>query len=90
MAGGLRAPARPRDNGHAYGPAHRNDPPHQRQSAKADRRVSEALIDDLKRVTGKTNILFHLADGTLAHPDGVVRDIVYGGPIPKPSITIAS
>ena len=48
-----------------------------RINSKADRRVSEALIEDLKRVTGKTNILFQLADATLAHPDGVVRDVVF-------------
>ncbi len=48
-----------------------------RINAKADRRVSKALIDDIKRVTGKTNILFHLADATLAQPDGVVRDVVF-------------
>jgi len=48
-----------------------------RINAKADRRVSEALIDDLKRVTGKTSLLFALADATLAQPDGVVRDVVF-------------
>ena len=48
-----------------------------RINAKADRRVTEALIDDIKRVTGKTNILFQLADATLAHPDGVVREVVF-------------
>jgi hypothetical protein len=48
-----------------------------RINAKAERRVSDALLDDLKRVTGKTNILFQLADATLAHPDGVVRDVVF-------------
>lgn len=33
--------------------------------------------DDLKRVTGKTNLLFALADATLAQPDGVVCDVVF-------------
>jgi hypothetical protein len=35
-----------------------------RIGTKADRRVSEALLDDLKRVTGKTNLLFALADAS--------------------------
>lgn len=48
-----------------------------RINAKADRRVEEVLLDDLRRVTGKTNILFQLADATLAHPDGIVRDVVF-------------
>jgi hypothetical protein len=47
-----------------------------RINSKADRRVNEALLDDLKRVTGKTNILFQVADATLSNPDGVVRDVV--------------
>jgi hypothetical protein len=48
-----------------------------RINAKADRRVTEALLDDLKRVTGKTNLLFALADATLAQPNGVVRDVIF-------------
>lgn len=48
-----------------------------RINAKADRRVSEALLDDLKRVTGKANLLFALADATLAQPNGVVRDVLF-------------
>ncbi len=48
-----------------------------RINAKADRRVSEVLLDDLKRVTGKTNILFQVADATLSNPDGRVRDVVF-------------
>ena len=45
--------------------------------ARAERRVERELLDDLKRVTGKQNLLFELADATLAQPDGVVRDVVF-------------
>ena len=45
--------------------------------ARAERKVERELLDDLKRVTGKHNLLFELADATLAHPDGVVRDVVF-------------
>jgi len=48
-----------------------------RIGSKADRRVSAALLDDLKRVTGKTNLLFQLADASLTKPDGLVRDVVF-------------
>ncbi len=48
-----------------------------RINAKAERRVDEALLDDLRRVTGKTHLLFRLADATLAQPDGVVRDVIF-------------
>ena len=35
------------------------------------------MLDDLKRVAGKQNLLFELADATLAQPDGIVRDVVF-------------
>ncbi len=45
--------------------------------ARAERKVERELLNDLKRVTGKQNLLFELADATLAHPDGVMRDVVF-------------
>ena len=45
--------------------------------ARAERKVERELLADLKRVTGKQNLLFELADATLAQPDGVVRDVVF-------------
>jgi len=39
--------------------------------------MDRKLLDDLKRVTGKQNILFELADAWLAQPDGVVREVVF-------------
>lgn len=47
-----------------------------RIGARAERKVERELLDDLKRVTGKQNLLFELADATLTQPDGVVRDEV--------------
>lgn len=48
-----------------------------RIGAHAERKVERELLDDLKRVTGKQNILFELANASLAQPDGVVRDVVF-------------
>ncbi len=48
-----------------------------RIGARAERKVERELLDDLKRVTGKQNLLFELAEATLAQPDGVVRDVVF-------------
>jgi len=48
-----------------------------RIAAHAERKVERELLDDLKRVTGKQNILFALADASLAQPDGVVREVVF-------------
>ena len=45
--------------------------------ARAERKVERELLDDLKRVSGKQNLLFNLADVTLSKPDGVVRDVVF-------------
>ena len=48
-----------------------------RIAAHAERKVERELLDDLKRVTGKQNILFELADAALARPDGVVREVLF-------------
>ncbi len=45
--------------------------------ARAERKVERELLDDLKRVSGKQNLLFELADAALAQPDGVVREVVF-------------
>lgn len=45
--------------------------------ARAERRVDRALLEDLKRVRGKPNILFEIAGAALEQPDGVVRDVVF-------------
>ena len=48
-----------------------------RIGARAERKVERELLNDVKRVTGKHNLLFELADATLAQPDGVVREVVF-------------
>lgn len=48
-----------------------------RIGARAERKVERELLADIKRVGRKHNLLFELADATLAHPDGVVRDVVF-------------
>ena len=45
--------------------------------ARAERRVERELLDDLKRVAGKQNLLFDLAGAVLEQPDGIVRDVVF-------------
>ena len=35
------------------------------------------MLDDLKRVTGKQNLLFEIADAALGQPDGMVREVVF-------------
>ena len=45
--------------------------------ARAERKVDRELLDDIKRVTGKQNLLFEIADATLGKPDGIVREVVF-------------
>lgn len=45
--------------------------------ARAERKVERELLEDLKRVSGKQNLLFELADATLTRPDGIVREVVF-------------
>lgn len=48
-----------------------------RIGARAEQRVEKELLDDFKRVSGKTGLLFRLAEAALNQPDGVVREVVY-------------
>ena len=48
-----------------------------RIGAKAERKVEKELLEDLKRVNGKTGMLFRLAEAALENPNGVVKEIVF-------------
>ena len=48
-----------------------------RLELKAERKADKELLQDLKRVTGKNNLLFQLAQAALQHPEGIVKDVVY-------------
>jgi len=48
-----------------------------RIGARAERRVTNELINAFKRVTGKENILFLIAEAALAQPDDAVRNVVF-------------
>ncbi len=46
-------------------------------STKAERRVEKAFVKDIKKVSGKTNLLFRLAEAAVDKPDGTVREVVF-------------
>jgi hypothetical protein len=48
-----------------------------RSGARAERKVEKELLEDLKRVNGKTGMLFRLAEAALENPDGVGKEIVF-------------
>jgi TnpA family transposase len=45
--------------------------------ARAERRVERDMLNDLRRVSGKPNLLFELAGAALDRPDGTVREVVF-------------
>ena len=48
-----------------------------RIGARAERKVTEELINAFRRVTGKENILFAIAEASLARPSDAVREVVF-------------
>jgi len=48
-----------------------------RIGARADKRVTAELVNAFKRVTGKENILFAIAEASLGAPDEPVRQVVF-------------
>ena len=48
-----------------------------RIGARAERKVTKELVNAFRRVTGKENILFAIAEASLAAPDDTVREVVY-------------
>ncbi len=48
-----------------------------RIDTRAVRRVNQELIDEFKTVSGKTGLLFRIAEAAIASPTGVVEQVIY-------------
>ncbi len=48
-----------------------------RINARAERKITEELIREFTRVTGKETILFRIAEAAVAHPDDTVRAALF-------------
>lgn len=48
-----------------------------RIGVRAERKVEKEFINDFKRINGKTNILFKMADAALNNPDGVIKQVLF-------------
>ncbi|MEX0657874.1 MAG: Tn3 family transposase, partial [Egibacteraceae bacterium] len=48
-----------------------------RIGARAEKKVTKELVKEFRRVTGKENILFKVAEASLATPEGTVRQVVF-------------
>jgi hypothetical protein len=44
---------------------------------KAEKKVEEQLLEDFRRVRGKTGVLFRLAEAAVDHPDDSVKEALY-------------
>ena len=44
---------------------------------KAERRVEREQLADLRRVKGKTNLLFRMAEAALANPEGTISEVLF-------------
>jgi hypothetical protein len=42
-----------------------------------NQRINQELVSDFKEVTGKTNILFRLAEVAVAQPEGTISQVIY-------------
>jgi hypothetical protein len=48
-----------------------------RIGARAERKVVKALLEDLRKVHGKTTLLYRIAAAAVEAPDGIVREVLY-------------
>lgn len=48
-----------------------------KMGVNAEKRVDKELLADFKRVTGKTGLLFQMAEASLDHPKGQVDEVIY-------------
>jgi hypothetical protein len=44
---------------------------------RAERRINKELVTDFQEVTGKTNILFRIAEVAVASPEGIIEQVIY-------------
>jgi hypothetical protein len=48
-----------------------------RIGTRAERRINRELVSDFQEVTGKTNILFRIAEVAVASPEGIIEQVIY-------------
>lgn len=48
-----------------------------RIGARAERKVEKEILEDFRRVSGKANLLFQLAEAAVERPEGTVREVLF-------------
>lgn len=44
---------------------------------RADKKVEKEILNEVKKVSGKTNILCKLAEASISNPEGVIKKVIY-------------
>ncbi len=48
-----------------------------RLDSRASKRINQQLIDEFKKVSGKTGLLFRIAEVAIAEPEGVIEQVIF-------------
>ncbi len=48
-----------------------------RLDSRAEKRINQQLIDEFKKVSGKTGLLFRIAEVALAEPSGIIEQVIF-------------
>ena len=48
-----------------------------RLDSRAEKRINQELIDEFKKVSGKTGLLFRIAEAAIAEPRGVIEQVIF-------------
>ena len=48
-----------------------------RLDSRAEKRINQELIDEFKKVSGKTGLLFRIAEAAIAKPSGVIEQVIF-------------
>jgi TnpA family transposase len=48
-----------------------------RISARAEKRIDKEILNDFKKVHGKNNLLYKIAEVSLNQPDGIIKDVIF-------------
>jgi TnpA family transposase len=48
-----------------------------KMSQRAETKVVKQFVDEIHKVSGKTNLLFIIAEASLENPDGIIKEVIY-------------
>jgi hypothetical protein len=48
-----------------------------RLDSRAEKRINQQLIDEFKKVSGKTGLLFRIAEVAIAELEGIIEQVIF-------------